>query len=136
MASFHENLDELLEILKRIKAKSIGKKLGDIDVSFLDDFELIIENYELIKSTISPDMLDSIGEPMRGLIEGLVETLKSELSEVVTQAQKNGAWRNADEDLERLNNLLKRPDISNKEIDELLDKRSELLKALSEKKEA
>jgi DNA polymerase III gamma/tau subunit len=133
MADFHDNFEQLIELLKKIKSKSINQKIGGIDVSFINDFDIIINNYDLIKTTITPDMLNEIGEPMKGLLEGLVDSLKKELNIVVTQSKENGDWENFDSDLERLNIMLTNPNLTNSEIDSLLDKRIELSKKIKSK---
>lgn len=127
MPNFQENLEELIDLLKKIKDKAVDNKIGDIDVSFLNDFNIVLDNYEMIKASISPEIMQTLGEPMTGMIEGLVQQLKTELNDLVSQAQAQGTWENADDDLTRLNDLLKNPNLSNRQIDELLDKRSEII---------
>lgn len=127
MPDFQNNLEELIDLLKKIKDKAIDNKIGEIDVSFLKDFNIVLDNYEMIKTAISPEIMQTLGEPMIGMINGLIQQLKSELNELVVQAQKNGTWDNADNDLARLNEMLMNPNLTSRQIDELLDKRSDII---------
>lgn len=132
---FHQNLDELITLFKKIKNNKEQLQFKDIDITFLSDFEVLLNNYDLIKTSVSPEMLDNLGAPIKELIEGLVLQLKEELESVVAQANLD----NIDDvvlhnDLQHVTDLLKQKDLSVADIDFLLDRRSELLKMKNQTK--
>lgn len=134
--AFHENLDELIALFKKIKENKEQLKLENIDITFMDDFEILLSNYDLIKESVSPDMLDSLGAPIKELIEGLIEQLKIELQEIIKQGNIdiNINETPLQDELEHINELLRRENLSVADIDYLLDKRAELLRQQNEKK--
>lgn len=125
--SFHNTLDELMELFKKIKEQSENGKLGDIDVEFIQDFDFVISNYQMIKNSISPEIMNQLGEPLQGLVKGLVEQLRDELKNVYSQGMPEQQKNDLEEELRKINEKLASDNISMKDIDMLLDKRSELL---------
>jgi len=125
---FHETLDELIELFKKIKDHSDKNKLGNIDLSFMKDFDFVVSNYEMLKRSVSPDMLEDMGEPMKGMIKGLIEQLRDELQEIYKQGvPADMVDTSAEKELEEINLKLRDRNLSMSEIDALLDRRSQLL---------
>lgn len=126
---FHQNLDELIHLFKKVKENQKKYEFKDIDITFLADFEILLNNYDLVKESVPPEMLDNLGAPIKELIEELVLQLKKELENAVELAKIDA---NVDEtelhnDLNHVVELLKQDDLTVAEIDFLLDRRTELL---------
>ncbi|MBK8806536.1 MAG: hypothetical protein IPO21_07800 [Bacteroidales bacterium] len=130
--SFHESLDELMLVLKKLKENSKNLQFKDIDIKFLSDFEVMINNYELIKSSVSKEVLDDLGDPIKELIEILVIQLKEELENLFKDAMSNPKnSEDVQKDLQHVTELLKQDNLTVHDIDFLLDRRSELLQGNS-----
>jgi hypothetical protein len=122
--SFREKLDTLIELFKRVREKSLDKDIPGIDNSFFQNFDFVLNNYEMIKYQLSDEMLEQFGAPIQTLIEQLIEQLKDELGEDFYSSEP---MKELSEDLTDIDSLLKSKDLSNDQINELLDKRSDIL---------
>jgi len=133
--SFHENLDLLIKLFKKLKEKTSLDELQGIDKSFYQNFEYLINNYENMKDQISEELLDKFGEPVKDMIAGLVDQLMNELGddyETFLDIEDNEDTVDTTEvtehvdDIEKIDKMLKDPSLSEEEINKLLDKRSKL----------
>jgi hypothetical protein len=128
--SFNENLDVLIKLLRKIKDKSQFEKIPGLPPMFFVNFEYFISNYEQMKDQISDQLLQQFGEPIKQIVADMVEHLQSELGEdamieeiedetpaIITGQKKT---------IEEIDELLKNPDLSEEEIDRLLDERKKL----------
>jgi uncharacterized FAD-dependent dehydrogenase len=134
--SFKENLDLLIKLFRKLKDKSSINEIKGIDKTFYHNFEYLLNNYEMMKDQISDELLSKFGEPVKGMIAGLVEQLKDELGEEEVQAIINEEDEiikdhipedKSTDSVEMIDKMLKNPNLSEKEIDELLDRRSKLM---------
>lgn len=130
---FSASLEELIEIFGHIRQKSIEGKFGDIDVSFLDDFDVLMRDYVSVKEGVSEGVLDSVSEPLKNLVSVMVEQLRLEMEKVFDMATEAESAARFSIDLERINRSLKKPGLTNSEIDHLLDERDRLLSRTNEK---
>lgn len=124
---FSASLEELIEIFGNIRQKSVDGKFGEIDVSFLDDFDVLMRDYITIKDGVSEGVLESVSEPLKNLVRVMIEQLRMEMEKVfdmATEAENAARFRI---DLERINQSLKKPGLTNTEIDRLLDERERLI---------
>lgn len=130
--SFSENLDLLIKLLRKMKDKS---KLDQIPGLTIVNFDFFLENYEKMKNQISDQLLQQFGEPIKQMIAEMVEQLKEELSEmgedvdqilgeditpdtpIITGQRKT---------VEEIDEELKKPGLTDEDIDRLLDERSKL----------
>ncbi len=119
--SFVKDLDQLIELLKKLKEKFGNDSHKNIDQSFFDNFEQILSNYNYIKDDVSEKLLNQFGEPIQHLVSQMIKELKVELDESEYQND------NIQMDLNRIDQLLTSPEIRDDEINRLLDRRSELL---------
>ena len=135
--SFHDNLDLLIKLLRKLKEKSSGDEIPGIPKMFFSNFDFVINNYEMMKNQISDQLLNQFGEPIKKMVAEMVEQLKEEVGEefeleeeieapeekleIEPGTDSNGA-------LEKIDEMLKKPGLSEEEIDKLLDERSKLKK--------
>jgi hypothetical protein len=132
--SFHENLDLLIKLFKRLKEKTSLDEIQGIDKSFYQNFEYLINNYEKMKDQISEELLDKFGEPVKDMIAGLVDQLMNELGddyETFMEAEEESTSIPESipedvDDLSKIDEMLSNPDLTEEEINRLLDKRSKL----------
>jgi uncharacterized protein YfkK (UPF0435 family) len=128
---FTENLDELIAIFGQIRERAVGGMFGNIDVSFLADFDALVANYCTIKQNAASSVLETVSQPLRELVNLMIEQIKTEIDAVnsgcgaATAAQSANA---IDQGLDYINSQLKSDNLSIQEIDELLDERKRLLK--------
>ncbi|NOZ47501.1 MAG: hypothetical protein GXO79_12075 [Chlorobi bacterium] len=118
--SFTKDLDKLIELFKRFKEKTMSESIPGFDKQFFQSFDLIVQNYDMIKGHISESYLNQISGPLKQMIKDMINKLQDELGEEInTKTEVSNTIKEIDE-------LLNKPGLSNKEIDELLDKRTSL----------
>jgi len=128
--SFSENLDLLIKLLRKLKDKSQFEGMPGVPKMFIMNFDFFLQNYEKMKDQISEQLLQQFGEPIRQMVAEMVEQLQEELDtnmipEVETSSESpviTGHKRT----LAEIDTLLKNPDLSQEEIDKLLDERHKL----------
>lgn len=137
--SFHDNLDQLIKLLRKMKEKSADYDFPGVPKMFFTNFDFVINNYEMMKNQISDQLLNQFGEPIKQMVADMVEQLKEELGddldleldepeedhqiEVSPGPDEN---ESLDEALQRIDKRLKTPGLSDEEIDKLLDERSNI----------
>jgi hypothetical protein len=128
--SFNENLDILIRLLRKIKDKSQFQKIPGLPPMFFVNFEYFISNYEQMKDQISDQLLQQFGEPIKQIVADMVEHLQSELGEDAlvedAEEEKPAVITGQKKTIEEIDELLKKPGLTEEEIDKLLDERKKL----------
>jgi hypothetical protein len=120
---FIENLDLVLEIFRRFKEKMADGKTT-VDQSFVKNFDDIIRNYQIIREEIPEDLVSKFGMPIQLMAIQLVEQLRKELE------GEGKDYRNTEMET-RIDDMLRNANLSDAEIDDLLDKRLAIQKRYS-----
>jgi len=135
--SFEKDLEQLIRLFKKVKAKSAGEHFAHLDPAFMQNLDFIINNYEMVKGNIPKEMFGQMGIPFQQLLKEFIKQMKQELGEdfgddlidetasesVVTKTERAELAN----DIEKIDVMLKNPGLSEEEIDALLDKRSDLI---------
>lgn len=136
--SLKKNLDELIRLFKKVKDKSVFENISGIDKTFFNNFEMLVNNYDMIKDNLSEELLNQFGEPIHKMIADTVEQLKEQLGEagelgeefIESTEHKNilitPEPENWQEEIKYIDDMLKRGSLKPDEADRLLDRRSEL----------
>lgn len=130
--SFQKDLDQLIRLFKRMKEKSMEDRFSHIDPVFTQNIDFIISNYEMVKNNIPVEMLQRMGFPFQTMLHQFIDQLKEELGEDVVPAQPAPEPQpklalSHDEDILKIDQLLKKPGLTEEEINVLLDERNRLL---------
>jgi len=112
---FIKNLDLVLEIFRRFKEKMADGNTT-VDHSFQKNFDEIIRNYQIIREEIPDDLISKFGMPIQIMAIQLVEQLRKELEGQGQLSQCREMEINIDD-------MLRDTNLSDMEIDNLLDKR-------------
>jgi hypothetical protein len=135
--SFERDLDQLIRLFKKVKAKTASEHFAHLDPAFMQNLDFIINNYEMVKGNIPREMFGQMGIPFQQLLREFIRQMKLELGEdfgedildeadgeKVVSAEKTELAN----DIEKIDLMLKNPGLSEEEIDALLDKRSDLIR--------
>jgi len=122
-SAFIQKLDELIELFEKLKAKATSEGIIRNDDPLYANFDLLANNYRLIKNNLPNDLLEEIGEPIKDVITQMIEQLKKEMGESET-TKSDPLFRNH---IEEIDKMLKDNNISEEEINRLLDERSKLI---------
>jgi len=126
--SFKQNLDQLIKLFKKLKDRTSVNDIPGIDKMMYQNFDMFLNNYEMMKDRLSDELLSQFGEPIRVIIADLVKRLKEELGEVEHIEEKQEIIN----DIEKIDKLLKNPKLSEEEINRLLDERKVISKSKSQ----
>lgn len=116
---FIRKLDELIALFDQLKTKATQEGIIFEDDPLYKNFEMLASNYQLIKNSLPDDLLQEIGEPMQEMIVKMVDQLKTEMGQSDTGEQNDGKH-----EVNEIDVLLKKDNITEQEINRLLDKRS------------
>lgn len=128
------NLDELIRLFQKVNETSSIDKIPGIDKRFFQNFELLLNNYDMIKEDLTDELLNQFGAPIHKMIEETVRTLRKELGEdanidllaETVELDLQAELLNISEEIEKIDLKLKEKNLPQKEIDNLLDRRSSL----------
>ena len=126
--SFKQNLDQLIKLFKKLKDRTSVNDIPGIDKMMYQNFDMFLNNYDMMKDRLSDELLSQFGEPIRVIIADLVKRLKEELGEVEHIEEKQEIIN----DIEKIDKLLKNPKLSEEEINRLLDERKVISKSKSQ----
>lgn len=120
MSEIKKSIEELIEVFKKLKAEN---KLEEVieDKQQIKNIELLINNYDFLKHSVPDEMLESIGGNLKELILEITVQMKTELSEDSLSEKENNI-----SNIEKIDRLLENKDLTEQEVNDLLDKRSNL----------
>ena len=128
--SFSENLDLLIKLLRKLKDKSQFEGMPGVPKMFISNFDFFLRNYEQMKDQISAQLLQQFGEPIKQMVADMVEQLQDELDEnMLTSTEpavSSPVITGQKKTIAEIDDMLKKPGLSEEEIDRLLDERKRL----------
>lgn len=136
--SLKKNLDELIRLFKKVKDKSVFENIPGINKAFFNNFEMLVNNYDMIKEDLSEELLSQFGEPIHKMIADTVVQLKEQLGEAGELDDELPEFKesknilitpepeNPQDEVKHIDEMLKRGGLKADEVDRLLDRRSEL----------
>ena len=137
--SFKKDLDELFRLFnKLIKDKSIDDVPG-LNTGMLKQFEFFFSNYEGMKDQLMYQLQGQYGDSVKEMVRTLVKQLREEVgeddflsleeeAEIIEEPQIETELQQivGKTEREKIDELLKKPGLTEKQVNELLDKRSNL----------
>ena len=79
--SFEKDLEQLIRLFKKIKAKTDAGQFAHLDPAFMQNLDFMINNFEMFKHNIPKDMFEQMGFPIQKLLKEFINQLKNELGE-------------------------------------------------------
>ncbi len=134
---FKQDLDELFRLFKKLVEQQSLDDVPGVDTMMLKQFQFFFANYETMKDQIGYQLQGQFGEPVKEMVRTLVKQLKTQLGEdeftnveevgevkkIVIQQIKPEKENTSKEDIDE---MLKNPNLTEEQINELLDKRANL----------
>jgi hypothetical protein len=122
--AFIYKLDELIALFEKLREKATNEGIIIKNDPLYQNFELLAGNYKMIKNNIPEELIEELGEPIKDIITEMVMQLKKDLG-LSDKDEKS----TINEELNTIDQLLKKGDLSEKEMNDLLDKRTSLNKS-------
>lgn len=129
---FKHDLDELFRLFKRLVEEQSMEDIPGIDSSMLKQFQFFFTNYESMKDQISSQLQGQFGEPVKQMVSTLIKQLREQLGDendfyIPIQPVEPPIKISYRDDIAAIDEMLKKPGLSEDQINELLDRRAELL---------
>lgn len=121
---FIDHLEQLIALFRKLRALHAHEQMQGVDASFFQTVDILLDNYDLIRSTVPREMLEQLGRPIHELIIELIDQLRDELGEAAELNDDLGA---VVAEIRRIDAELSARDLSSAEIDALLDQRTRLM---------
>ncbi len=130
---FEKDLDELFRLFKKLVETESLDDVPGVDGMMLKQFQFFFSNYENMKDQIRNQLKGQFGEPVKKMVSDLVEQLKEQLDEDEFTVIEEEEYEQQPQiestalSVQEIDEMLKNPDLTEDQINELLDRRAELL---------
>ncbi len=129
---FEKDLDELFRLFKKLVETESLDDVPGVDGMMLKQFQFFFSNYENMKDQIRNQLKGQFGEPVKKMVSDLVEQLKEQLDEdeftvIEEEYEQQPQIESTALSVQEIDEMLKNPDLTEDQINELLDRRAELL---------
>ena len=131
---FKQELDELFRLFKKLVETQSLDDVPGVDSMMLKQFQFFFSNYETMKDQIGYQLQGQFGEPVKEMVSTLVKQLRAQLGEEqyadIEQLEDEEPAIQIDEtssSVKEIDEMLKKPNLTEDQINELLDKRANLL---------
>jgi len=140
--SFEKDLEQLIRLFKKIRSNTQNEQFAHLDKAFAQNLDFIINNYEMVKNNIPREMFSQIGIPFQKMLHEFIEQLKAELGEDLDEFEQKHFSnfeagpaittgedkKSLTDDIEKIDLMLKKPNLSEEELNVLLDQRNIIIK--------
>ena len=129
---FKKELDELFRLFKKLVEKKDLNEVPGVDKFMLQQFQFFFSNYDNMKDQIADQLQGQFGDSVKEMVKTLVQQLKEELDEddllnlSETDEEPLISIEGVSKTTFEIDKLLKNPDLTEEQINELLDKRAQL----------
>ncbi len=123
-----QNIEELFRLFKKLIDEHPIEEMPGVNKFQYEQLKLFLENYESMKDQLSVEMMGQMNEPMRQMLAMFVKQLREQLGEEAPET-KTPEQQNMQLDVERIDEMLRNPNLSEEDIDRLLDERAKLNKS-------
>lgn len=129
---FRKDLDELFRLFKKMVEKKPLDDVPGVDKFMLQQFQFFFNNYENMKDQIASQLQGQFGDSVKEMVKTLVEQLKEELDEdsLLEPYEEEEipmvSISSVGDDLKKIDEMLRNPNLTEEQVNELLDRRSNL----------
>ena len=130
---FKQDLDELFRLFKKLVETQSLDNVPGVDGMMLKQFQFFFGNYETMKDQIGAQLQGQFGEPVKEMVSTLVKQLREQLGEDeytkienVEVISKVIEIEDPQSAIQEIDKMLKKPDLTEDQVNELLDKRANL----------
>ncbi len=130
---FRQELDELFRLFKKVMETRPMDEVPGVNQAMLQQFQFFFSNYESMKDQIAYQLQGQFGDSVKQMVRTLIEQLREELgdqadSPAVEQAAEEPKMEisgiSVEEMLKKIDEKLKDPNLTEDQINELLDQRA------------
>ncbi len=135
---FKQELDELFRLFNKLMEKQDTEmeNIPGINKMMVEQFKVFFTNYESMKDQIAYQLQGQFGDSIQEMVKTLIQQLREELGEeewmIAPEPDKpvmpeiKQSPTNPEKEIAEIDKLLKNPNLTPEQMDELLDRRSRL----------
>jgi hypothetical protein len=131
---FRQELDELFMLFKKMLEREDVNEIPGVNNLMFQQLQVFFSNYENMKGDIARQLQNQFGDSIKDMVHQMVLQLREELGEdqlfkedtSVSIDIKPAKPKVEELTIEQLDEMLKDPNLSEEEVNELLDKRHRL----------
>ena len=132
---FRKELDELFILFKKLLEREDLGEIPGVNKFMFQQFQMFFSNYENMKGDIARQLQNQFGDSVKEMVHQLVLQLREEVGDDFLYQQedtsvnidiKPSTKQVESETVEQIDEMLKSPDLTDEEIDELLERRHRL----------
>lgn len=130
---FKKNIDELFRLFKILIEKHPVEDLPGMNRQQFEQLKQFLSGYESMKDHISFEMVNQVNQPMKEMLVMFIKQLREQLGEEAWESatsEINQPVSTKEDEIRDIDKLLTNPNLTETEIDSLLDKRIALQKSL------
>jgi len=134
---FKQELDELFRLFKKVMETRPMEEIPGVNQAMLQQFQFFFSNYESMKDQIAYQLQGQFGDSVKQMVRTLIQQLREEvgddemLSGVEPEIKETKpileiSGTNIEEEMKKIDELLKNTNLTEDQINELLDRRAML----------
>ena len=134
---FKQELDELFRLFKKVMETRPMEDIPGVNQAMLQQFQFFFSNYENMKDQIAYQLQGQFGDSVKQMVRTLIQQLREEVGddELLSASEEEPeetkplleiSGTNIAEELQKIDELLKNPKLTEDQINELLDRRAML----------
>ena len=134
---FKQELDELFRLFKKVMETRPMEEVPGVNQAMLQQFQFFFSNYENMKDQIAYQLQGQFGDSVKQMVRTLIQQLREEVGddELLSASEEEPeetkplleiSGTNIAEELQKIDELLKNPKLTEDQINELLDRRAML----------
>lgn len=126
---FREELQTLIELFKKYADKVAQGEIDGMDPELARQFKSMLGNYDMMKNVIPHQIPEQFREPFRQMIKSLIDQLREEVRDAESIGYTDEiTGTDSSQTVDEIEDMLKKPGLSNEEVDKLLDRISSIKK--------
>ena len=145
MEQFKQDLDELFRLFNKLmeKQESGMEEIPGVNKMMLQQFKFFFNNYEQMKDQIAYQLQGQFGESVQDMVRTLIQQLREELDEdefLIDETEDDADTKeiesitsedskasiDAQQEIAKIDEMLKNKNLTPDQVDKLLDRRSNL----------
>ena len=128
---FKKDLDELFHLFQKVVENRDMSDVPGMDKFMLQQLQFFFSNYDQMKDKIAEQLEGQFGSTIKDMVHSLVLQLREEVgdSEYIPEHKEEEPKVAIDEkevDIAKIDEMLKNPNLTEEQINKLLDRRAEL----------
>jgi len=127
--NFRKELEDLFKLFKRLIEKEASEGLGDMDPQQVEQLKMFMAQFDDVKEKLKVEQVH-VDPFSKMMVSNLVKQLREQLGPDALDEEEPRPSIDEANTVAAIDEMLRNPDLTDQEIDDLLDKRMQILNHL------